>query len=136
MADNGMNGAALNGIAAPDEFAVFRIGGRDIKVGALTLWDLQESAEDIQKMDPTTPWTQYAATVVKIVARKLQPEAWESYAEGLLKSCSAREARDLAVAFNKLWEVSGLMGEDEAATTEATKVLGTGTSIESPPNLP
>ena len=129
-----MNGAALNGLAGPDEYATFRIGGRDIKVGALTLWDLDQSREDLQGMNPDTPWTQYAATIVRIIARKLKPEMWEAFAEGLLKSCTAGEARNLAVAFNDLWRVSGLMGEAEAANMET--LPGTGTLTESPPNSP
>lgn len=136
MADDekGVNGVVV------DEFAIFRIGGRDIKVGAMTLWDLEQSRQDIQSISAEMPWTQYAATVVRIIARKLQPETYEAMAEGLQKACSAREARDLATSFNELWRVSGLMGEVEAAIEEAPVTMeessGTGTSIESPPNSP
>lgn len=135
MADETLTNGALNGAMSPDEFAVFRIGGRDLKVGALTLWDLEQSQNDIQGMSPDTPWITYAANVVRIISRKLKPEAWESFAEGLLKSCTAGDARDLASSFNDLWRVSGLMGEAEAATGAET-VVGTGTSTESPPNSP
>jgi hypothetical protein len=124
MADE-VNGNSL------DEFATFKIGGREIKVSALTLWDLEQSRSDIQGMTPDTVWTEYAAKVVRIIARKTSPEAWESLAEQMMKACSAGEARNLAAQFNDLWRVSGLMGEAEAVQ-EATS--GTGTSTESPPN--
>lgn len=126
-------------VASPNEFAVFRIGGRDLKVGALTLWDLEQSQTDLQGLLESAGgnlWTQNSMSVVRIIARKLKPEAWESYAEALSKSCTGREALGLISSFNVLWQVSGLMGEAEAAT-EATEVQsGTGTSTESPPNSP
>jgi hypothetical protein len=138
MADEHVNGAngAANGAAGPDEYATFRIGGRDLKVGALTLWDLEQSRADLQDMNPDTPWTQYATTVVRIIARKLRPDAWEPFAESLAKSCTGPEARNLTSSFNDLWRVSGLMGEAEAAQEETTVSPGTGTLTESPPNSP
>lgn len=124
----------VNGFG-PEEFVTFRIGGRDMKVGALTLWDLEASRDDIMSMGPETPWMQYAAMVVRIIARKLKPEVWESYCEGLLKSCSGAEARNLVVPFGELLRVSGIVGEPQAAEETAEVPFGTGTLIESPQNL-
>jgi hypothetical protein len=121
-------------LASPTEFAKFRIGGRDIEVGALTLWDLETSKDEILSLSGDTTVFTYAATCVRIIARKLKPEASDSYAEALLKSCSVSEARNIGASFTELWRISGFdVGEAEAAQEVSP---GTGTSTESPPNSP
>lgn len=136
MADEPTINGNLTSLASPDEFATFTIGGRELKVDALTLWDLEESKDDIRALTPDMPWTSYASAVVRIVARKLKPEAGESFAEALLQSCSVPEARNISASFNVLWRLSGFDLGEEEATDETAASPGTGTSTESPPNLP
>lgn len=130
------NGMSVDGMGSPpSETATFRIGGRDLKVPALTLWDLELNREDMQSLSPQMRWTEYGATVIRIVARKLKDGGdWEPFCEALQRSCSVKEARELSVQFNDLLRVSGFeMGEAEAAVEENP---GTGTLTESQPNLP
>src|SRR5215469_1589959 len=128
------NGMSIDGMAVPpSETASFVVGGATLQVPALTLWDLELSRTEMQALTPDLVWSTYAATVVKIIARKLRPEHADEFAEALLRKCSVREAQNLAVAFNTLLAVSGFeMGEAEAVAESS----GTGTSIESPQNSP
>jgi hypothetical protein len=129
---NSSNGHAVDDMAVPpNETAVFRIGKVDIKVPALTLWDVEVSGADIRSLDPEMPWSTYAATIVRIIARKLKPDVFDAYAEALQRSCSVEEARNLSIAFNDLLRVSGFPMPAEPAID-----LGTGTSTELQPNLP
>lgn len=84
-------------------------------------------------------WTTYAATVLKIVARKMGTvDNYLPMAEAWMKSCTVKEANAITPSFNKLLALSGFEGADAAsplAQGEAESP-GTGTSTESPPNSP
>lgn len=126
-----------NLLASPNETTVFRIGGRDLKVPPLTLWDLEISADEIAEMKPNTRWSRYATLVVSVVVRQLnpdRPEIWDELTKSMAKSCSVAEARALSRTFDDLLSNSGFVapGEEEAATPSD----GTGTSTESLPNSP
>lgn len=134
------NGEAMDMTAPPSETATFRIGGRDLVVPALTLWDLEISREQITSMSPDMSWSEYAANVIKVVAAKLKPDHANEFAESLQKSCSVREARELATQFSRLLFVSGFdipdpdapVGEDSATVEHP----GIGTLTESSQNSP
>jgi hypothetical protein len=130
MADG--NGKSIDGMATPpNEHAIFRIGGRDLIIPALTLWDLEVSRTDITTLTADMPWSLYATQVVRIISRKLNEDNPTEFGDALLKSCSVPEARNLATQFTELLRVSGFeMGEAEATVENP----GTGTSTESQQN--
>jgi len=130
-----------NGTVALPETSVFRIGGRDIRVPSLSLWDLEVSKRDIMLLSPELDWIEYGFTVVRIVARKIVSDkddagdietATLALSKEMSKKCSVEEIRNLTSAMNDLLRVSGFVmpGEAEAANP------GTGTLTESPPNSP
>lgn len=141
MSDGQTNGNGAH-VLAPTEYATFKIGGRELKVPALNLWDLEQSRDDIRSLSPEMPWTEYAATVIRIVARKLSDDdkqkeqaLWES----LLKGCSYAEAQGIAGSFGELLTVTGFLGQADQTDSplgDQTLSLGTGTATESQPNLP
>lgn len=128
------NGQSIDDMGVPpNETATFRIGGRDLVVPALTLWDLEQSSDLIRGLTADMPWPEYATRVVRIISRKLNEDNPLAFGDALLKSCSVKEGQGLAVAFGRLLSVSGFddaPGEAEAASP------GTGTSTELPPNSP
>ncbi len=121
---------------SPGEYVDFRIGGRDIRVPALTLWDLEQSRDDIRSLSPAMWWTEYASTVLRVIARKLKPDAPpETIVEGWQKACVMGEANQIIPTWNKLMEASGFkLGDDARPLAETSP--GIGTSTESPPNSP
>ena len=137
MADEAKNGHATEGMTGPNDFAEFIIGGQKFKVGPLTLWDLEKSKDDMRALDPTLPWSTYAHHIINIVTNKIGPEGAEvAMAESMMKKCSVAEARELAVPFNRLLEISGFGGADANPPEVGMEASGTGTSIESPPSSP
>jgi hypothetical protein len=134
--DTDISGAAL-GVG---EYVPFTIGGREIRVPALSLWDLEQSREDIRSLDVGMYWTEYAATVLRIIARKLgNVDNYLPMSEAWMKSCTVKEANGITPAFNQLLALSGFenaAATDPLASEEAEASPGTGTSDESPPNSP
>ena len=125
----------INGVA-PTEHAIFTFGTDEIKVPALSLWDLQETKPLFDEIETGMDWRLYAATVVKIVAfvkagEDATAETRSALANVFMKKCTVEQTRQMSVQMNAWLKVSGFdMGEDLAA--EASP--GTGTLMPSSPN--
>ncbi len=118
--------------SAESETAIFKIGGVEIPVPALTLDVLLQVKTEIRALGPDMDAFDYGAAVIKIVAASLRETRPELTPEVLMKFCSWPELTGLSASMNKLLEVSGL-GEAPAA---AGAPRGTGTLTDSPQNLP
>jgi hypothetical protein len=131
MAENG-NGHASGGMSLPSipmESVDFIIGGRAIKLSALSLWDLERAKGPMLALSGELWWADYAKGVCEIIEILVSGES----AETLMQSCSITEARALSVTWSELLTKSGFEapGEDSAAS-EASP--GTGTSTNLSPN--
>lgn len=119
---------------APSEFVDFRIGGQDIRVKVLTLWDLERVKDKLLNLGPGGDWITYSVDLTRIIATltAVSPETPEELAERLMKACSMGEARDLPTAMTDLLTKSGFLTPGEAEAAAAN--LGTGISTLSPQN--
>lgn len=128
---------AENSGVAPTEHATFTFGIDEVKVPALTLWDLQETKFLFDQIEAGQDWRLYAAVVVKIVAfikagEDATNETRAALASAFMKKCTVQQSRGISDQMNAWLKISGFdMGEDVA--TEAS--LGTGTLTPSSPNL-
>jgi len=130
---DGMNGAAVS-FDLKKETSPFKIGGKEIPVPVMSMWDIKRLRERID-MDTDIHWIDMADRILRIVAILLAPdEADDASAThaALLKACSMEEMRGLGASYNELLKASGfIMGEAEPPEQAANR--GTGTSTESPP---
>lgn len=119
----------------PSERVVFKIGGQDIEVPALSFDVLERRKEQVQGLDPDLSILDYAALVLDIISCALEPYRPELTLAVLRRACTWQEARELPTAMSNLMIVSGFtapVGEEVAAVEESP---GTGTSTLSSPSL-
>lgn len=114
-----------------NDFAVFKIGGEELKVPPLNFYFLNKCKESLLALGPDLIWIDYAEHVLRIVASVLSESAPEITLESLMRKCSVPEMRELPTSMSELLEISGFsMGETPAAEVSD----GTGTSTPSSPN--
>jgi hypothetical protein len=121
---------------APSEYVDFIIGGTQIRVRALTLFDLERTKPYIQALVPGD-WIGYASNIVSMIAELTAPSDGVGEPEAtrikLSRACSASEAMGLAATLNELFAKSGLITGEAEATRENS---GIGTLTPSSPSLP
>jgi len=135
------NGISTNGMAPPAisfdlkvETSPFTIGGRQIDVPLMRLWEIKRQRPRMDSITRDMNWLDYSEVVLHIVAVQLAPDepddASATFA-ALMRACSMDEMRGLDAAYTTLLRASGfILGEAEAAQEAASP--GTGTSTESP----
>jgi hypothetical protein len=125
----------------------FRIGGKDVRVPALTLSALEMLESEMALIDTGATVRDYTKAVLRVIATSIEvekageerdpePEAIQATYDRFRRRIIFGEMSNLAIQMNQLLISTGyvLRGEAEAAKTEANP--GTGTSTESPPSLP
>jgi len=132
------NGLSNHSDLPPTEYAEFLVGGRAIKVRALSLYDLDALKSEIRGLDPTNvDWITYGVTVMRILAFLTsgdEPDMAmvDAKARAMAKTCTWAEVKNLPTQIDQLLRISGFdsPGEDQAANP------GTGTSTQLSPNSP
>ncbi len=125
---------------------LFRIGGKDIQVPALTLWAMEYLEPDMQQIADNMPLRPYSKIVLRIVATMIEAEKAgedkdpsqediEKTAKQFERKIILAEMRELSPTLDKLLINSGypVPGEAEATTgeTKANPNPGMETSTES-----
>lgn len=131
------DGAGQPALSVPERIN-FSIGGKDVPVRAMQLFDLQCCKEYILALDPTLDKITYGTLVLNILAYMTSPEdspleVLDAKAKAMAKSCSGKELLALPTRMNELLGISGFDAPGEA---EAGASPGTGTSTELSPNSP
>lgn len=135
MAQSNGNGAvegAAHFFSAPTEFAPLTIGGREIKVPALTLATIDKVKDEIKSLGPDLWWVDYGRACVRIVAASLEDTQPDLTFEVLAKVCTAGELRNMPANMIELFRISGFIMGEEAAQVEENP--GTSTQTPLPPN--
>jgi hypothetical protein len=125
----------------------FRIGGKDVRVPALTLSALEMLESEMALIDTGAKIREYTKAVLRVIATSIEvarageerdpePAEIQTTYDKFRRRIIFGEMSNMAVQMNELLINTGyvLRGEAEAAKTEANP--GTGTSTESPPNSP
>lgn len=140
---NGLDEKEVAASAGHSKSTTFKIGGKDVRVPALTLSTLDTRDEEMRAIGTPMPIREYAKTVLRIAATSVEaektgeeadptPEAIDVTYRRWYRTIKFDEIQGLSNSMDQLLINSGytLPGEAEAATTEASP--GTGTLTESP----